>query len=302
MQFFIYAPTYNPNNGGGIVLHRLCHIINEQTPYSAYLVPFGYPVKGVKKIRRWFRGTHIKPRDYITHHLWNTPVWSSTKIPSDGVAIYPEMTEGNPLGVNHVVRWLLHQPGFHTGKIQYGSNELYFKFNSAIRDFHHENSVLSKNELKVIYYPIDIYHNEQLETTRDIESCYMIRKGSNKTFIHDENSVGLDGKSHQECAAIFRRAKRFICYDDYTAYSIFAILCGCESIVVPAEDVAIEQWYPNETDRYGIAYGFSEEQLNWARQTKHKVFEHVQAEHKLSENRALVCITEIKEFVQKNLR
>lgn len=297
MEFFIYANSYDPNSGGTIVLHRLCHLINQVTPHSAYLVPFGYPLKGWKKVRRFLRGELIRPRHFRLHPDWNTPVWHKTAIPHDAFAVYPEITNGNPMNSAKVIRWLLHQPGFHTGKIEYGPNELYFKFNSAIHDFSYKNSTLSQNELKVVYYPIDIYceakENRQM---RDIESCHMIRKGGDKQMIHPQESVALDGKSHQEIADIFRRTKRFICYDDYTAYSIFAVLCGCESVVVPGENVSLEKWYPNESDRYGIAYGISEEQLAWADKTKHKVLEHILAEHEKTEERVKICINEIVSF------
>lgn len=296
MLVFIYAPSYDDNSGGSIVLHRLCHIINQIENFSAYIIPFGYPHKKfLKKCKAAINGSLTKPKNYIINQNWNTPIWNKTSIPINAVVIYPEMIDGNPLEATHIVRWLLHQPGFHTGKINYGENELYFKFNSAIKDFKNKNSFLSKNELKVIYYPIDIY-NATNTKARDIESCYMVRKGNYKKFIHDGNSIQLDGKTHTEISAIFRRAKRFICYDDYTAYSIFAILCGCESIVVPGENVSIDSWYPNESDRFGIAYGITENQLEWARSTQHKVLEHVINEHKKTEERVLLCLQEIEEF------
>lgn len=278
MNIFIYAQPYDPNSGGTICLHRLCHIINTSTQHNAYLVPDGiryFPKQKnnrspllyiLKKLRNKYR-SYKRIKHYITQTNWNTPVYKSESLPKDAVVIYPEISENNPLNAQNVVRWLLHQPGFHTGKINYGNNELYFKFNSAILDFKYKNSTLSEHHLKVIYYPIDLYYPNK-EQIRDIECCYMIRKGQNKHFIHNENDILLDNKSHQEIADIFRRSKRFICYDDYTAYSLFAVLCDCESVVIPEENKAIEDWYPDIKDRYGIAYGLTAEQLSWANQSK----------------------------------
>lgn len=295
MEIFINAPSYSDTNGGAIVLHRLCHLINEITEHNAYLISTGYPLKGMKKFRRFFKGTMVKPKDYQTKLGWNTPIWNKTRIPKEGIAIYPEIVDGNPFNSKYVVRWLLHQPGFHNGSYKYSSNELFFKFNSAIKDFNHKNGVLSSQELKVIYYPIDTY-NLNNEEERTIECCHLVRKGSYKPEIHPKNSISLDNKSHQECADILKKAKRFICYDDYTAYSIFAVLCGCQSIVVPDKNTSIEQWYPNPADRYGIAYGMSNEQLNWAEKTKEKVLEHIIKEHKRSEECVINCIKEIALF------
>lgn len=83
------------------------------------------------------------------------------------------------------------------------------------------------------------------------------------------NSTLIDGKSHEDVSRIFKRVKTFISYDAYTAYSIFATLCGCESIVVPEKGVEKEIWYPDKKDRDGIAYGFDD--LDHARETAHRV-------------------------------
>lgn len=295
MIIFIYTPSYDPNNGGAIALHRLCHLINSKTIHNAYIVPIGYPLKGWKKFRRCLKGELFKPRNFIINNKWNTPIWGKINFPSNAVAIYPEIVDKNPLGVQNVVRWLLHQPGYHNGAFNYGENELYFKFNSGIKHFEREGSKLSTNELKVIYYPIDIYQNKD-NMERNIDSCHLIRKGTKKKFVHPFDSICIDGKSHKDIAEIFRCSKRFICYDDYTAYSIFAVLCGCQSIVIPAENVSLEDWYPNEKDRYGIAYGLSDEQLIWAEETKEKVFEHIMSEHKKSEENVELCIKEIIDY------
>lgn len=291
MNIFIYAYPYDENSGGIIALHRLCHIINEKTDHKAYLVSNAWSYSIWKKFRYKFK----KSRIFTTKDNWNTPIWSGKEFPDNAVVIYPEVVKGNPLGIKHVVRWLLHQPGFHTGQIHYGENELYFKFNSAINDFQRESCTLAQHEMKVIYYPIDTYANREL--SRDIDCCYMVRKGTDKSQVHPANAVCLDGKSHTEIAEIFNRARQFICYDDYTAYSLFAVLSGCESIVVPAEGVSLLDWYPNTSDRYGLAYGFSEEERAWAAQTKDKVLEHILHEHKNVEHSVQICLEEIAIFL-----
>ncbi|PWC19703.1 WavQ [Brenneria corticis] len=303
MIILVYSPSYDINNGGSIVLHRLCHILNHIDGCEAYLVKHSSKKRSFASLRdivKTLSSDAEKPtsKKYKTNISWKTPIWNKYKYPSDSVVIYPETVDNNPLEIKNVVRWLLHQPGFHTQKINYSEGELYFKFNSAIDEFNYPGSVLSKNEMKVIYYPIDIYNtvncNDKIE--RDIVSCHMIRKGNNKKFIHNEQSVPLDGLEHREIADIFRRSKRFICYDDYTAYSIFAVLSGCESIVIPDEKTSIDDWYPNLEDRYGIAYGLSEEQREWALKTKHKVLEHVISEHNKSQRNVENCLNEIIQY------
>ncbi|AXS80363.1 hypothetical protein HYN24_10225 [Dechloromonas sp. HYN0024] len=81
----------------------------------------------------------------------------------------------------------------------------------------------------------------------------------------------IDGKSHAEVAAIFKRVKTFISYDTYTAYSSFAVLCGAASVVIPDHGVDKYAWYPDPADRYGVAYGF--EDIEWALETAPRVLD-----------------------------
>ncbi|WP_338513094.1 hypothetical protein [Erwinia aphidicola] len=74
----------------------------------------------------------------------------------------------------------------------------------------------------------------------------------------------------------------------------YLLFCGgCESIVMPGLGRTLIDWYPQEKDRYGISYGLSEEQLDWAKNTSHKVLPHIINEHEYSNIKILKCLEEI---------
>jgi hypothetical protein len=306
MRFYIYAPSFDENSGGCIALHKLVHIINTETEHEAYLVPrvlekihFHNLRKVLSNLRLYWEVLKNK-KNYITNPHFKTPVVKS--IPKSfidsAICVYPDVTFGNPLQAKNIVRWFLHQPGHFTKEVCVGVGELYFKFNSAIKHFELYGSKLSANELKVIHYPLEKYNTDNAESIRK-GTCYVMRKGKHKKRVHDNDAICLDGLSHSEIADVFKRCERFISYDDYTAYSLFAVLCGCKSIVVPDEKTSITDWYPNEKDRYGIAYGFSEKQSDWAELTKNKVKDLVINEHSRSVDMVLVFIAEVENYFQQ---
>jgi hypothetical protein len=61
-----------------------------------------------------------------------------------------------------------------------------------------------------------------------------------------------------------------------TMYSIYAVLCGCKSVVVPLEGLTKEDWQPQKEYRYGIAYGFDD--LPEAESTKDLLLPYLKAE------------------------
>tara|TARA_R110001606_G_scaffold395664_2_gene568560 strand:- start:193453 stop:194397 length:945 start_codon:yes stop_codon:yes gene_type:complete len=309
-KFLIYAPSYNENNGGSIVEHKLCSILNN-LGYEAYLHPLytrffeinkntyhlsfrtlvGFIVSTIRKLYKDFRIY----KNFKMNPAMNTQLFDqkNTNFGEDWVIIYPEIAFGNPLKAKNVVRWLLHQPGFHTGQVFYGQNELIFKFNSAIDDFDHVGCKTSDNELKVIHYPLEFYYNDKSLERKG--TAYCLRKGKDKLIQHDlTDSVLIDGKSHKEVADIFRQVKTFVSYDTYTAYSIFAVLCGCESIVVPDEGVSEDEWYPNEQDRWGISYGF--DNMENAKNTASLVLKHILSEEKKSINNVENFVSEVEDY------
>lgn len=305
MKFFIYAPIYNENSGGSIVLHRLVHIINTNTEHVAYLVPFRLEKININSFKGFLYSIKssllyiIGAYSYKVNKKWATPTIKRIKKKDiiNSIVVYPEITFGNPLNGKNIIRWFLHQPGYFKKEINYGVGELYFKFNSAIKHFELYGSKLSENELKVIHYPTEYYNQDGVISRSG--TCYTIRKGKHKSQIHDDNAICIDGLNHQEIAEIFKRSECFISYDDYTAYSIFAVLCGCRSVVVPDENISIGDWYPDEKDRYGIAYGLSDEQIKWADETKSKVVKRVYDEHQRS-IKSVIAFTEesVKYFKQ----
>lgn len=292
-KYLIVSPSYDENIGGHVVLHKLCHLLNERG-IEAYLLPHidTYAINSSRFVDSIIRVTnlHLKLtlRSYKRNPSFQTPILTS--VPRDmndpsWVVIYPEAVNGNPANAKNVVRWLLHQPGFHTGDIFYGCGELHVKYNSAIYDFYFPGCKLAQDTLKIIHYPTDLYKPPSDVAKRE-GTAYCIRKGKGKKLVHDlSDSVLIDGKSHAEIAKIFSKVERFISYDALTAYSRFAVLSGCASIVIPDQGVSIQQWYPNEEDRWGIAYGLSDEAIELAGRTSYMVSHRiVQEEEKCQED------------------
>jgi len=297
----VFSPSYSDESGGVIALHKLCHIVNT-IGGKAFLVPY-FETYRVNKLDRWRdifrvcnrvfneRMREFRPEKFKTNPGFISPVLRA--LPEDGfgddhIVVYPEITFGNPLRARNVVRWLLHNPGVMSHDIFYGPGEMYFRFHSGVKEFAYPGSMMSKHLLRVIHFPRDVYNKEGASQNRK-GTAYCVRKGTGKKIVHDlSDSVLIDGKSHSEVAAIFKRVKMFISYDTYTAYSRFAALCGCDSVIVPDEGVCEEEWHPDPTSRYGLAYGF--ENLQKARETEPMMEEAIEREHAES-------IAQVKDFI-----
>jgi hypothetical protein len=311
-KFLICAPSYSQNNGGAIVLHKLCHLING-LGNDAYLFPivenqelnkFNYKLVLIKFLKKHLREPF---RRFKTIPNLKTPVLK--KLPTDihtdnWVVIYPEITFGNPLRALNVVRWLLHNPDFNqeTGKDDknffFGKGELYFRIGPWFKEFTYPGSTTSTSFLQVFHFPLHLFNLEGIAKVRT-GTAYTIRKGKNKKITHDlTNSVLIDGLKHEEIARIFKQVKTFISYDSVTTYSHFATLCGCDSVIIPDEGVSEEDWMPNHEDRYGLAYGF--ENLPKAQETKHLLLEKFNKFEIASKDSVKKFLIEVNAFFSKN--
>ncbi len=290
-NYIIYAPSFNENSGGAIALHKLCDSLNA-IGEKAYLWKWAYKPKFNRKtplkssyIRLSFLFHQCFDR-YMTCPLFNTPIANRTHL-KNSIVIYPEIISGNPLKAKHVVRWFLHKPGFHTGEINYGTNELYFFYNDTFND--PSINPNSANKLKVVLIRDDIYKQTHFGPRKG--SCYMLRKGTNKPIVHDtRNAVCIDDMSHQQIAQVFNKVEFFISYDPYTMYTSYAVMCGCKTIVVPDEGISKELWQPNKELRKVFSYGFEDREVS--EDAQKILIEHLQQEQDKA-------INHVQEFVRK---
>lgn len=268
MEFIITAPIFNQNSGGSIVLYKLCHILN-QIGLKSSIYPLTPSIDPM----------YFSAEKYLEYFIsqidqrFNAPLCTLTieeiSKKDDIITIYPEIISGNPIQGRNVVRWLLHHPGFFTGAVSYGTNEYFIRYHNWVKKIDTINSKMSEKVLYITHFPFEIYNKDNQSNNRS-GTAYCIRKGAGRRIIHNtEDSILIDGKTHEEIAKIFKSVKQFISYDTETAYINFAALCGCESIVIPKEGVSIDEWRPSIEDRYGIAYGF--ENIDFANKTKHLI-------------------------------
>ncbi|MGY0197714.1 hypothetical protein ACWA7J_21835 [Leptothrix sp. BB-4] len=268
--FIIYASAFDENSGGSIALHRLCDVLN-QLGCRARIWPWHRPIQEAPPTWRermpWVRrkSRSWEPGRFKLLGRLDTPLATADDL-EDAIVVYPEVVAGNPLQAKRVVRWLLHKPGFHTGSYEFGPDDLFFFYQQAFND-----PVLNPHTdrmLQTLFVRNDLYHPPTPEGERQRQgTCYILRKGKRRALVHDANgSVLIDGLSHAAAAEVFRRCETCISYDLYTMYSMYAAMCGCDSIVVPDPAIDLATWYPTEEERYGMAYGW--EQLEWSRRTR----------------------------------
>lgn len=275
MNFIIFVSGYDDNSGGTVVMHQLCHRLNELGekafiwPTSKPFLDPKHPFKTAYLVLRYhFR--HLR-RKLRKNPSLITPIASYADL-KEAIVIYPEVIRGNPLQAQNVVRWLLYTLGGETKKsLNFGENDLFFYYDKAF-----DNPMLNPypdNHLHIISSRTTTY--QYLNTQKREGTCTILRKGRGRKIVHDlKNSVVIDGLSHQATANIFNRVEFCISYDNYTMYTTYAAMCGCIPIVIPEEGVTKEQWQPEEASRYGIAYGFGD--TDYAIQTRPLLLESLQ--------------------------
>lgn len=306
-KFIIFSPSYSENNGGAITLHHLCDLINK-IGYESYLYPgfdnYEINILNYKPVLLSFLKKLIRQpfRRFKTSKRFNTPIlkqFPGKFNPDELVVIYPEIVFGNPLAAKNVVRWLLHDPGFFTGKIYYGPNEIYFKYTNQYGNFTYLNSHTSNTNLLIFTYLKNYYNDQNCSSDRH-GVAYCIRKGKLTSIPFDlEGATLIDGMKHAEISKVFKDSKYFISFDRNTAFSRFAALCGCISIVVPEEGVDEQVWQPDKEGRYGISYGFDDEKIKQALSTVGKLKRQVLKEENDSEIVVKNFIEEVQNFFFK---
>ena len=211
----------------------------------------------------YYRCLQMKNGPFIAHDGFDTPV-ADDKDLADAVVVYPETVEGNPLGADRCVRWLLHEPGFHTGKVDFSAHEpiFYFQDEFVTPEITRSHSPVAR--LQTLWVRDDIYRDAGCEQRTG--DCYLVRKGTVHNQAHSPEALCLDDLSHQQIAREFQTRKVFYSYDPYTMYSAYAAACGCDSVIVPPPGMTREQWYEDENKRHGVAFGI--EDLPRARATR----------------------------------
>ncbi|MBU2677657.1 MAG: hypothetical protein KJP16_11275 [Gammaproteobacteria bacterium] len=276
-RYIIWAPPFDEKDGGAIVLHKLCDAINEvggqafiwpsQKPGLSLDRPLAslwraalyilrrvcgfFPALGRLRFLRSSPLSRLFTYKFVQHEEFNTPIATYKKL-HGAIVVYPEIVSGNPLGVKRVVRWLLHKPGFHTGKKEYGRDDLFFYFQKSFDDPRWNKS--PENILRIVWVRDDIYR--QWNYSKRAGKCFLIKKGEERPIKHDlADGIIIDDLSHEECAQAFNQCEYFISYDLYSMYSVYAAICGCISVVVPDDGMTKTDWRPEPHRRYGIAYG-----------------------------------------------
>ncbi len=265
MKFVVYAFPYESDRGGNIALLLLCERLRELGA-DAYIWPATTPYSLVPRNLKGVGKTARRLLQLLTGHKFPTgpfPVPIATRqIVDESVVIYPEIVAGNPIRGKKIVRWFLHRPGHHTGKINYGGNELYFFYQDAFNDT--DINPYSSNRLTVTYHH-PAYKNLHADNRRG--TCVLVRKGSDRLdHIELRSNMIIDGMSHENVAEIFNGTNYLQSLDLYSMYSVFAAMCGCTPVIEPKPGVSKEQWFPREEDRYGLAYGWDD--INWAVETR----------------------------------
>lgn len=278
MKFVIVANSFDDRIGGVIVLHLLCQRLVEAGE-AAYLWSSPPRLQFWRNPRRylgWLR-YHIGRR----HRLYSTGPFATRHADiadlSGAVVVYPETITGNPLKADKVVRWLLHKPGFHTGVVEYGKDDLLFYYHEAFHD--PDLGDYADNRLVVTWW------NEEYRQFNHGEragSCYLVKKGQGRSLTHDlRDSVLVDTLSHREKAEMFNRTKYFYTYDDRTLYARYAALCGCIPIIVPQPGISREEWVLDAEERYGLAYG--DEDIEWAITTRPLLLQRIERERAIED-------------------
>ncbi len=289
MRFVIFSPMQV--TGGGVALHKLCKTLSE-LGYDAkifYCWPFvkwcenhdaslknkllflitwlKYTLCSILKeiisavIPEKYMGDYLKGKlkGYLYRQVKGTKRHWLPWVRNNTIVIYPDIVYGNPLGATNVIRWFLYFNRYNDENA-YGKKDLFICYREVFND-----SKLNPRCLTVYIsdYDKELYRRVNCEKRKG--NCYIIRKGRNREDLPQKlDGPIIDNLSEIEIAECFNKYEYCISYDSQTFYSTLAAICGCISVVALEVGKERKDYLGDDDTRYGIAYGFSDEEITRA--------------------------------------
>jgi hypothetical protein len=258
-RVIVVAPSYNPQIGGAIVLHKLCDTLNK-LGMDAYLTTTA-KLNGTSEY-------------FVLNEDFDTKIAVELDQERD-IVIYPEIERGNPFGARNVVRYILSKAHLvdvndTSHSSTWGENDFWLYYHELFYD-----GIAEKNILHLLHPKLDVYKDLQLD--RSTESCYTRRKNTKLDVLPDSSWIEVAYSTpDSELLYLFNRCKRFYSYDTETYLSVLAALSGCESVIIPEDGKTKEDIVGKQPSfKYGIAYGI--EDIQHARDTIHLVRGHLES-------------------------
>ncbi len=269
-RFLIVSPPQKW--GGPIVLHLLCRMLAD-LGYDARIFFWRTDVK-YPEIRKKFLKQYLPFQNKISEPKLDNQdgavkgcvLTTWPYVDDDTIVVYPEIIFGNPLAAKHVVRWLL---GFYQYKGTFAGVQPYDKDDMFIcyRQIFNEHELNpTEREVQLHHFDSELYKRWNYGSREG--NCYIIRKGRNRADLPSAvPGIILDTLSDEEKVKVMNQCKYCYSYDTQTFYTTIAAICGCISIVVPEPGKKREDYLSNGEKGWGVAYGSSLEELEFARNT-----------------------------------
>lgn len=153
-------------------------------------------------------------------------------VPANAIAIYPEVTHGNPINAKHVVRWILFTPGILGGPKRFSSDDLLFTWDRRYLD------LPADRVLQVSVIERDLFVKPE-HSQRDID-CLWIGKGSipKKSLDLPLNVLIITREwpeTREALAGLLQRTRTLYSYDHHSALNCEAAMCGAKVVLLPEQ-------------------------------------------------------------------
>lgn len=285
MKFVIVSPRQR--GSGAVVLHTLCYYLNrlgqeasiyylEQNPkwqkkslMFLWQIAFTcYDILMSRRVKRDGEEKHLYDPKFIGYVNESIRGCRAYRLPFVGkktIVVYPEVVYGNPLHARRVIRYLLYFNQYNGDA--FGKNDVFYAYRNIFNDSHFNPQ---GRLLSLSHYDLDLYKRTNYGERNG--TCYILRKGKNRSDLPEYlDGTVIDDLPEAEKVKVFNRCERCVSYDTQTSYSSIAAICGCLSIVVPEGGKTWRDYLKNEDKIPGVAYGFEEQELEWARTTSSDV-------------------------------
>ena len=268
--------------GGIVVMHKLANAIAKKGHNVFIFCEPEYPHKNIFEIEC----SLVRTDKFIETYLWEPFTYNL----NNTIAVYPQVTGGNPYNVRNVARWLLYNTEEEIEE-SYADSDKFFNF-SNFKTFKLRDS----KQLMILDFNLDKLYITNFGKRKGF--CSIVHKNfppAGDEVLSMMNSFDLtnwkDLGGYDYLRETFNKYEYFLTYDQKSFYSVAAGLCGCKTIILNpgkpyefAEDASslddyretvtpMEFRIENPIQLYGIAYGWDD--VQWANRTIGMVRDHL---------------------------